>query len=485
MNSNFNEVLNSLQKDNAVKLLLKGVWGLEKEALRVTPEGRLALSGHPAAFGNKLTNPEITTDFSESQLEMITAPADSIDKTYDNLTRIQSGVEKALEGELLWPLSMPGILPEEHKIPIARYDGSDEGRENEIYRNGLAIRYGKKMQMISGIHYNFSFSKSLLKKLYKRSGKKTGFKKFRNDVYFKTARNFLRYRWLLLYFFGASPVADKTYEQEFTTHLKIQNKQCSCIKDIRPYNKNHTTSLRMSRFGYSNEQTNDSYKAYNSLDEYIQFLQTGLNTRSEKYSKIGVCRDGVQIQLNDNLFQKESEYYSPIRFKQKPIKGESQIEALQKRGVDYIELRIFDINPFEKAGISKSRLYFLHLFLLYCLLQDSPALTNREYDIINKNHHLTALKGRKKGLKLYAGSRRIFFESWAKRILKDMYKLAFFLDREAKITHYRSSLRSEYRKLYDKNLLPSSMILKAMKKEEDDYIRFGLRAATENLRKEA
>lgn len=264
----FSDFSGLFNNEKTIKLLKEGIWGIEKESHRVTPKGELALTDHPAEFGDKLDNPYITTDFSESQIELITPPLNSIEKTYDFLKKLNKEVEFELKNEFLWPLSMPPRLPGEDDIPIAKFNYSKEGLEKEIYRKGLSLRYGKKMQMISGIHYNFSFGENLLDYLYTKSGFIKGKQNFINEIYFRVARNYLRYRWLLIYLFGASPSIDQTYFPVIQKELNIIEKccpqYCSIINDYKKY----ATSLRVSRFGYSGKIPANHLVLFNNLEEY-------------------------------------------------------------------------------------------------------------------------------------------------------------------------------------------------------------------------
>jgi glutamate--cysteine ligase len=390
MNKDFGEFIKHFSEGRG-ELLLDGKWGLEREAQRITPEGDLALTPHPAEFGNKLENPFITTDFSESQVELITPPFGKIEQVHGYLQWLQQYTEKALLNELLWPLSMPPLLPEEKDIPISVFDGSAEGREKEIYRKGLALRYGKKMQMISGIHFNFSFGERLLEHLYRLYGGGEDRRSFTDSLYFSAARNFLRYRWLLIYLFGASPGMDPTFYSVIDDELEIVSRCCpECcnpIGDIEEY----ATSLRVSRFGYSDSVRGRNSVSYNGLKDYIAGIRRLMAAKSRAFTRLGLFRDGEQVQLNGNVLQKESEFYSPIRLKQRAGKGQSQLDALELNGVGYGEVRIVDLDPFEKTGISLQQMRFLQLFMLFCLLEKSDPISASGLDRINANHHLAAL----------------------------------------------------------------------------------------------
>ncbi|HEX2927296.1 MAG TPA: glutamate--cysteine ligase [Ruminiclostridium sp.] len=479
MNWKFEKVLDIIRKTDS-SLLLKGKWGIEREAQRVTKSGNLALTDHPAVFGNKLLNSEITTDFSESQLELITPPLSSAEEVYKYLELLTLKVNDKLKDELLWPLSMPPILPLEEKIPIAKFDDTPEGREKKIYRLGLANRYGKKMQMISGIHFNLSFSEELIDVLHKHFGKGEGRSEFTDRVYFAMARNFLRYRWLLIYLFGASPSADQTFNSVIHNEIKTIRKCCpECCNPLSNYKK-YATSLRVSRFGYSNDEQGRFAVLYNNKSEYLRSIRKMLNTKSKKYSKIGTFKDGKQVQLNENILQKDSEFYSAIRLKQVTEKGESQLEALEKRGVRYAEVRIIDINPFEGTGISLEQMYFLQVFMLLCLFEKSCYINKEELNLINKNHNLIAISGRKDKLLLYRYKMgRVSLEEWGQNIFGKLFRIARAMDTAGNSSKYTECVFNEFIKLTDKSLLPSNRITNEMKINGDTFITFGVRKALE------
>lgn len=438
-------------------MLLQGNFGLELESQRITPAGDLALTPHPSQFGDKCKNPRITTDFAESQVEMITPPFGSVREAYTALQAIRAEVTDGIGAEMLWPLSMPPRLPDEDQIPIARFSNSAIGRNKETYRRGLALRYGKKMQMISGIHFNFSLSETLLDYLYAQFGDGSTKREFTDRSYFALARNFLRSRWLLIYLFGASPFCDPTYDTVIEKELDAIKTHCPCccnaVKDLYRY----TTSLRISRFGYSNTFQNSTNVYFNSLQEYTQ---------------------KIQEMLNANILQTESEFYSSIRMKQNANKGETQLDALRKRGVQYIEVRMLDLDPFEEVGISLSQLYFLQVFMLYCLLEPSEKMTAGDLKNSNANHHLAALYGRKYGLMLHGyNDESILLKDYGEIIFQKLVVIAGLMDRNTENNLYGQSVQAEYAKIKEISLLPSSRIAQEMLENKESFLEFGLRQA--------
>lgn len=463
MNRNFDEMIQLFSDREGGRILAGGNFGLELESQRVTADGKLALTPHPEIFGSKTENSRITTDFSESQIEMVTPVFQTADEVYASLDSIRREVESGIGDELLWPLSMPPGLPDEDMIPVARFEDTDEGREKEAYRNGLANRYGKKMQMISGIHYNFSLSGELVDFLYEKSGKALIRTEFADGLYFALTRNFLRYRWLLIYLFGASPGCDATYYPVIQRELAIVHRCCPCCRSkIGDYTR-HATSLRVSRFGYANEIQGKHSIFFNSLEEY-----TG---KIRKMTETG-------------LLQKESEFYSPIRLKQNLRKGETQLSALTERGIEYLEIRILDLDPFETLGIGLRQLRFMQVFLLYCMMEENRSITSRELKKINSNHHLTALFGRNKDLYLhdYSGG-MVSLRAAGERIFEGLKRIAALMDQGNGDNRYLSAVGAEYRKLGETALLPSERIFTEMREYKEGFRKFGIRRSMENSTK--
>lgn len=353
------KLVQQLIDHNLNKELMKGQFGLEKENVRVDRDGKLALTPHPKAFGNKLDNPYIRTDFSESQVEMITPSFGSIDETYLFMEALQDIVSLELNDEYLWPSSNPPQLPEDHEIPIAQMNDPIEDQ----YRSELADKYGRKRQLMSGIHYNFSFDDSFLRKLHEtESGHENSkdFKEFKNAIYFKVARNLLRYRWLLIYLTGASPVFDKTYIE-----------RCVALGDSLDDNSYffpNMNSLRNSVCGYRNEKP--LYVSYNSMNDYVHDLTELIRTGQ----LLGV-----------------KEFYSPVRVK--TATAENPLQELIQNGVAYLELRFIDLNPLYKIGISKETMQFIHLFILFMLLKDDEPFSVEDQKLADLNHDQLIMEG--------------------------------------------------------------------------------------------
>lgn len=424
--------------------------GIEKESLRVRPDGALAITAHPEALGSALTHPGITTDFSESQLELITGVHASVEGCLGELARIHQAVYKALgQEEVLWAGSMPCKLPADEAIPIGRYGGSNVGRMKTIYRMGLSYRYGRRMQTISGIHYNFS--------LPGRS----------SEEYFALIRNFRRHSWLPLYLFGASPAVCSTFVDGRPHELQ----------ELRPGTLYlpHATSLRMGRLGYQSDAQAALCVSYNSLESYAGSLQDALTRPFPAYEKIGIERDGEYRQLNTTLLQIENEFYSTIRPKRPIRPGERPLHALRERGVEYVEVRLMDLDPFEAIGIHPRTVRLLDVFLLHCLLSESPPDTPEEIAAVGGNQHAVAARGREPGLKLSRKNRPVSLREWGGEILAECAPIAAALDAaNGGGDAHREALAHGRALLDDAALAPSARVLHELARNHDNvYARFG------------
>lgn len=366
---NLNENIIQFINDNNLKdELLTGKFGIEKENLRVKYDGELALTPHPKQFGEKIDNLYIKTDFSESQVEVITPPLETIEKTYDFLKNLNNIVSIELEDELLWPQSSPSILVEEEKIPLADFGPQDVGAKE--YRQMLSDKYGKKNQLISGIHYNFSFSDKLLKKLYKEFGDKKTFKQFKDNIYLKATKNLLKYRWLSIYLNGASPLVHSTHDKACIDTMETEDGESYFLKD--------NVSFRNGKFGYKNKK--DYIISYESAESYVESIENLINSG----------------ELSD-----PREFYSSIRLRVKD--NTDLLKSLKEDGIEYLEVRHIDLNPFEKEGISLDTLYLTHLFMVYSLLSDEEEFEADEQIIAYRNHRLAVGEGLKENLELYEG----------------------------------------------------------------------------------
>ena len=431
---------------------LKGMrCGIEKESLRAQPSGALALTPHPQALGSALTHPSITTDFSESQVELVTGVHTSVDAALDELTQIHQFTYRAMKNigdEMLWVSSMPCGLPTDETIPVARFGSSNVGRAKSVYRLGLSHRYGRRMQTISGIHYNWSFPDVT------------------SEQYFGLIRNFRRQAFLLLYLFGASPAVCST----FVAGRQHELQKLSDNTMYMPYG----TSLRMGRLGYQSDAQASLAVSYNSLDGYGASLQDALTSVYPAYEKVGIQNPGGDYnQLATSLLQIENEFYGTIRPKRVIFPGERPLHALRERGVEYIEVRLMDLDPFEPVGITTQTMRFIDVFLLHCLLSGSPPDSPQEIAALARNQHRTAACGREPGLALERDGHEVALTTWGHEIVAQCAPIAAALDAAHATRAYSAALAAATVGLNDASTLPSARVLAAMAKDYDNsFVKF-------------
>ena len=443
--------------------------GIEKESLRVTPNGRLSTAPHPEALGAALTHPQITTDFSESQLELITGVHEDIDSLLAELAFVHRAVYQYMDRqERLWCTSMPCMLGSDDAIPVGRYGRSNVGRSKSIYRRGLANRYGALMQTISGIHYNFSVPDALWPALFPDDPRAP--MSVQTDGYFALIRNFRRTSWLLLYLFGASPALCKTFVAGRQHHLQSLGKGTLYTE--------HATSLRMGRLGYQSDAQADLHVSYNSVDEYAATLYDALTRPYPPYTALGVrSPDGDYAQLNDYLLQIENEFYGTIRPKRRIEPGERPLHALDQRGVEYVEVRCVDLNPFQPFGIDAEQIRFLDTFLLYCLLADSPPDSVAEDLAIRRNQLTIVERGREPELVLERHGGDTTRDAWATEILDACEPLAAALDAAVGGDGHARSLAAQRAKVTDSAHTPSARILDELVRADMPFFQYALEAS--------
>ena len=433
--------------------------GIEKESLRANADGSLALTPHPVALGSALTHAHITTDFSESQLELITGVHGSIAACLAELRQIHAAVARSIGEEMLWVSSMPCGLPSDETIPIGRYGTSNIGRAKSVYRMGLGHRYGRRMQTISGIHYNWSMPG------------------LASDDYFGLIRNFRRHVFLLMLLFGASPALCSSFVAGRSHALQ----QLAGSTLGLP----HATSLRMGRLGYQSDAQATLAVSYNSLDSYADSLHGALTQPHPAYEAVGVHNPGGEYnQLATTLLQIENEFYGTIRPKRVIESGERPLHALRSRGVEYIEVRCLDLDPFETVGIGAATLAFLDVFLLHCLLTPSAPDTPDEVAALARNQERTAARGREPGLRLERGGREIVLAEWAAELLAECAPIAAALDEAGGGSRHRDAVAAAGAALRDTRLLPSARVLDTMARDFDgSYIPF-VRARSAAVKRE-
>ncbi len=337
--------LAAIIKENQLQsLFFEGNFGIEKEGLRTDLEQKLALTDHPEKLGSRLYHPYIQTDFSESQPELVTPARPSLTEAFQWLEGLHDVLLRSMaEDEYFWPYSMPNLLPEEDEIPIIRLNDPD----SIAYREMLSERYGKKKQMISGIHFNFSFSDDFIHTIFKLQDEFSDLVAFKNDLYIKLSGNFLKYEWILLYLFGASPyAADDFYDSKSARHLEKPT--------------DYVRSLRNSSFGYHNHE--EVVVSYDSVEQYIEDIE--------------------QFVATDHLSE-EREFYGNAR-----LRGPgSKLRDMLETGVQYVEIRSVDINPLDRVGLSYEQGEFYHLFFMLMVWLESEATTPEILDGQRRNLH--------------------------------------------------------------------------------------------------
>ncbi|WP_020584629.1 glutamate--cysteine ligase [Endozoicomonas elysicola] len=455
-----------LFQPNANHSVLRGIChGIERESLRVTSDARLSQKLHPEKLGRSLTHPYITTDYSEALLEFITPVHCRIDDTLSFLEELHQYTCQHIDGELLWSGSMPPLLEGDDSIPIAQYGSSNIGLMKTVYREGLWHRYGKPMQTIAGIHYNFSLPEEFWDLLQQHSNETdVESRDFRSAGYFSLIRNFLRYSWLLMYLFGASPVVSRSFFADGGEQSGLQALDRDSL--YLPY----ATSLRMSDMGYSNHAQSSLNICYNTLDEYVDSLSKAIRTPYPPYEAIGLKKEGEYLQLNTNLLQIENEYYSTIRPKRIARSGEKPVTALRNEGVEYVEVRCLDINPFEPLGLSEVDAHFLDVFLMYCSLQNGDSINSSECVEVSNNFKTAVMEGRRPGVELTQKGQPITLTSWGVQLLDEMAPIAELLDQANGSSMFMASLHAQKAKLDDVSLTPSAQLLKAIEAEGVGYI---------------
>jgi glutamate--cysteine ligase len=445
--------------------------GLEKEGLRVSREGRISQRRHPLALGSALTHPSITTDFSEALLELITPPSPTAQEALANLADTESFVHRQLDSEMIWAASMPCRIDSDSEIPIACYGPSHDGMTKHIYRRGLAHRYGRMMQTIAGVHFNFSFAEELWPELQEISGQSGELKLFIADRYMSTLRNLQRYDWLLLYLFGASPATPSGFA-DATAKLQRFDRET----DFAPY----ATSLRMSDMGYSNRLPAGSsiFIDNSSLPAYIASLRRLVQTPHPPYEAIGIRVDGEQRQLNTHLLQIENEYYTDVRPKQILHAGESPLTALQRRGIRYLELRALDVNPFSPSGITLEQVRFLEVFTHFCLLSESPSHNRQQAQANQYNLNKTAYEGRHPALKLDRDGATVELKRWSLELLDAMQPIAQLLDQAAGGVAYATALEQQRECVEQPALTPSARLLTTLRDRRESFAQFALQQSS-------
>lgn len=449
--------------------------GVEKESLRVTADGQLAQNPHPEGLGSALTHPHITTDYSEALLEFITQPFERVGDMLDQLDEIQRHAYSVLGDELLWPTSMPCALKGDAGIPVARYGTSNSGRMKTVYRLGLGHRYGRTMQTIAGVHYNFSLPDVFWRELQTQEGDGQSLNDFKTQRYFDLIRNFRRYSWLPIYLFGAAPAVCRSF---------VRGRRHRLIpfgEDEHSLYAPHATSLRMGDLGYQSDAQQQMVISYNDLPSYLRTLCGAITRPHAAYEAIGLKDEqGEYRQLNTSLLQIENEFYSSVRPKRATERGETALQALRLRGVEYVEVRCIDLNPYDPLGINAGQIHFMDAFLLYCLLAPSPRTNDREHRYIQDNQARIVYRGREPGLTLERDEGEVAMADWAGELLSGMDECAGLLDSAYGDGQFRAAVAEQQRKLADPSLTPSARTLADMADRGQTFFRHAMTLAEQH-----
>lgn len=444
--------------------------GIERETLRVTKDANISQQPHPIGLGSALTHGAITTDYSESLLEFITGvhtDKASLVKELDELHRFTYG---KMSNEMFWANSMPSVLPEQEQIPIAQYGDSYIGKLKTIYRHGLWHRYGRKMQTISGVHYNWSLTEEFWRQWALLNGIHGDLTPFKTDEYFGLIRSFRRHSWLLLYLFGASPAADKSFVDHDIDSLNKVGEDT--------LQSDYATSLRMSDLGYSNKAQAELFVCFNSLETYAKTLSEAIETPYPTYEAIGLKVGDAYKQLNTSILQIENEYYSDIRPKRVAYSGEKPLHALRYRGVEYIEVRCLDVNPFFPLGIDETQMNFIDLFLLWCLVQDSPKISPEECASLQKNSQRVAAEGRDPNVQIDYNGARHSLPELAKTLIESISQFALIVDSKNNTHYYQDACKKQKEKILDVNKTPSAQVATELSKT-NSFREFSLAQSTQ------
>lgn len=446
--------------------------GIEKESLRVSPDGHISRAAHPKVLGSALTNPYITTDFAEALLEFITPAYTDIDECLTMLENIHRfSLQNLEDDEMLWVASMPCPLSADAEIALAEYGSSNIGRMKNLYRRGLHNRYGSLMQVISGLHYNFSMPENFWEPYQKLCNDTQPLQDFRTDKYLHLIRNFHRYSWLLIYLFGASPAACKCFVQGRDHGLED-------FDDYSLYLPN-ATCLRMGNLGYKSEAQKSLFVCYNELQTYVDCLYNAMHEPYAEYEEIGHKQNGEYLQINTNLLQLENEFYSTIRPKRNVKSGERPLDALINGGIEYVEVRALDLNPYLPLGIDGEEVRFLDTFLLHCLLSESPICNEREFFEVAANLAKVVEHGRDPELVLSQEDEAIGLRDWANALLSDMAHSSALLDRTHDSNSYSAALQQQQAKVANDELTPSGRMLKEMRDEGLSFFEFSMARSRE------
>lgn len=458
--------LAALINAGAAGALCEGSRGVEKESLRVTPDGFIAMTAHPKGLGAALTSDNITTDYSEALIELVTPTFKDNASLLGYLADLHHFVYRHIGDELLWATSMPCRIESDDSIPIAQYGPSNVGRMKTIYREGLGLRYGRVMQAIAGVHFNYSFPEKFWEPWAAVRESRQHDSDFVSQSYFDLLRNYRRYGWIILYLFGASPMVCKSF-------LRARGEDLPDFVAGTAW-RPHATTLRMSDLGYRNRSQSELSVSLNSVEEYVRDLTHAIMTPHPEYQQLGVEVDGQYRQLNANLLQIENEYYAFIRPKRVSHSGERPTKALLRAGVQYVEVRSLDVSAFDAVGIAPESLRFIEAFLAFCLMRESPYMNSAEQLLLDGNHVKVASAGREPNLVLSDEGRQLPMLTWAKEIIDQMQGVAELLDAGDATRPYSQALAQQRAKLDDVSLTPSARVAYDVQHSAESFFHYAL-----------
>lgn len=437
--------------------------GIEREALRVNTDGKLSQKSHPTAFGSALCHQSITTDFAESLLEFITPVAKNVDQLFAYLHDTHHYAAKNLENdEALWPFSMPCFVEKEDAVELAQYGSSNVGLMKTAYRQGLKNRYGSMMQIISGVHYNFSLPETFWAAWSKIHNIDLPLKEAKSAGYFGIIRNYYRFGWVIPFLFGASPALCESFIQDKKTNFKFKKIGKGTI--YLPY----ATSLRLSDLGYTNSSHSSLKICHNSLDSYLTSVAHALHKKSPEFTALGVRKAGDYVQLNDNVLQIENELYAVIRPKRVARGNTTPSQALKKDGVEYIEIRALDSNPFSKVGITEEQVNFLDLFLIWSAIIPSAEISPAQALHFSANLNTVVTRGRDPELQLQIDGKEQSIAAWGKWLTTQLQPLAKLLDSNENSERYQQALSHIAPRFAAPELTSSARVLSMLQETNTD-----------------
>jgi len=458
--------LDWLRQAGNVDRVRRGRRGIEKESLRVDAHGHLARTPHPRALGSALTNPYLTTDYSEALLEFVTPPHTSNWETLQFLCDLHCFVHRRLGEELLWPASMPCIVNANEEIPIAEYGSSNTGRMRTVYRRGLGFRYGRAMQAIAGAHFNFSLAPDFWDAYGDQRAAGVPMREFKSRQMMGLVRNYRRRAWIVVYLFGASPAFCKSFRPQGQALLEEL--------DSNTWVAPHATSLRMSDIGYRNTTQARLSISANSLEEYIAGLAVAVTTPEPRYAEIGVRVDGEFRQLNANILQIENEYYSSVR--PKPQTREIRaIAALRRDGVEYVEVRTLDLNAADPVGVNQAQMRFVEALLILCLFAESPPISAAEQLEIDARDVQVAREGRRPQLRIPMGGRLVALRAAGAELLREVGAVAAMLEQGA--ADYTAAVNAAAAAVEEPELTPSARLVAALLENGTSFFEYVLELA--------